>query len=84
MLAGWLWRDDRFTSLFGQSVTELCGVIGPVGQEPFGGRDALEKHGRTDQISRISNAEITLDLVASEDANALQVEIFLSGEKAAA
>jgi len=54
MLAGWVWRDDRLTSPFGQPVSELCGIIGPVGQEPFRGWDALEKHGRADQIMRLS------------------------------
>ena len=54
MLAGWVWRDDRLASSFGQPVAQLCGVIGPFGQEPFGDRDALEKHGGTDQVMRLS------------------------------
>ena len=53
MLAGWVWRNDRLAAPFGQPVPQLCGVIGPVGQEPFRGRDALEKHGRADQIVRL-------------------------------
>lgn len=54
MLAGWVWRDDRLTSPFGQPVTELSGVIRPVGQEPFRGWDAFQKHGCADQIVRLS------------------------------
>ena len=54
MLAGWVWRDDRLTSAFGQPVAQLCGVIGPVGQELLRGWNALEKHGCTDQIMRLA------------------------------
>ena len=54
MLASWVWRDDRLTPSFGQPVTQLCGVIGPVGEKPFGDWNALEKHGRTDQVMGLS------------------------------
>ena len=54
MLACWVRRDDRLTSPFAQPVAQLCGIIGPVGQEPFGGGNALEKHGRADQVMGLS------------------------------
>lgn len=54
MLSGWVWRDNRLTSPFGQPVTKLFGIIGPIGQEPFWDWDALKKHGRADQIMRLS------------------------------
>lgn len=57
MLAGWVWWDDRLTSPFGQPVAQPYGVIGPVGEEPFGGWNALEKHGRADQIMRLSRCD---------------------------
>lgn len=64
MLAGRVWRDDRLTSALAQPVAQFCGIIGPVGQEPFGGRDAFEKHGRTDQVMGLSWREREGDGVA--------------------
>lgn len=53
MLSGWVRWDDRLASPFGQPVSQLCGVIGPVSQQLLWGWDALEKHGRADQVVRL-------------------------------
>lgn len=54
MFAGWVWRDYRLAPPLAQPVPELSGIIGPVGQEPFRGRNAFEKQGRTDQVMGLS------------------------------
>jgi len=57
MLAGWVGRDDGFAAAFSQPVAQFSGIVGPVGEQPRGCRDALQQGGGADQVMDIARRQ---------------------------
>lgn len=57
MLSGWIGRDDGFAAARGEPVAQLSGIVGPVGEQLGGCRDALQHGSGADQVVDISRRQ---------------------------
>lgn len=57
MLAGGVWRDDRFATTLGQPTAQPPRIVGAVRKQAARGRDARQKRGNTGQIMRLARRQ---------------------------
>jgi hypothetical protein len=57
MLAGGIGRNDGLAAALGQPIAQLAGVVGTVGDQLSGCRDALHQRRRADQIMGLSGRD---------------------------
>jgi len=57
MLSSWIGWDDGFASALSEPVSQLSGVVGPVGEQLGRRRDAFQHGGCADQIVDIARRQ---------------------------